>query len=250
LNSLPNNFIGKFLVPLDEVDSTNEHAKRMMSKSKPPDGTVIIARYQTRGRGQIGKSWESARGENLTFTIILYPEFLVAKRTFSLSEAVCLGLKDFATSLNISVSIKWPNDIYHHDKKLAGLLVENIWMGDKLNYSVVGIGLNVNQTEFSPELPNPTSLRLITGNKFESALLLHSILGYIETWYLQLKSGQYEEIRFQFENSLYGLGKKRLFRAANENFEGAICGVNDEGLLLIQIDGSKRMFRNNEVVYL
>jgi len=159
LNSPGNNlFIGKVYIKLNEVNSTNEYAKVLLSKNKPSEGTVIFAHYQTNGKGQFGKTWKSEKGKNLTFSIILYPNFLEAKRAYSLNQAVSLGLKDCIESQKIPVSIKWPNDIYYHDKKLGGLLIENGLVGENINYSIIGIGLNVNQTTFSQEIPNPTSL--------------------------------------------------------------------------------------------
>lgn len=251
MNSLHNNIcIGKVCIKLDEVDSTNSYAKQLLSKSKPSEGTVIFAHYQTGGRGQFGKTWESDRGKNLTFSIILYPSFIEAGKAHCLNQAVCLGLKDFAESLDISVRIKWPNDIYYHDKKLAGVLIENGVMGGSLDYSIIGIGMNVNQTGFSPELPNPVSLKMIAGGEFKTEELLNGMFPFIERRCEQLKNGHMREIKNEYEDSLYRLGEKRHYQTATENFEGIICGVNDEGQLLVEANGKQCVFGNNELVYL
>lgn len=248
MNTLGNNlFIGKVLINLDEVNSTNEYAKALLSKSKPSEGTVIFAHCQTNGRGQFGKMWASEKGKNLTFSIILYPDFLEAKRAYSLNHVVSLGLKDCIENLKITVSIKWPNDIYHHDKKLGGLLIENGLVGENLNYSIIGIGLNVNQTTFSQELPNPISLKLISGKEFKIELL-NDVFSFIEKRYLQLKSGRLEEIKNEYVDSLYCLNEKRIYQTSNEKFEGIIRGVNDEGQLIMEINGTNRFFNNNEII--
>jgi len=251
LNPLHNNVaVGKVCIILREVDSTNSYAKELLSKSKPSEGTVIFAHYQTGGRGQFGKTWESERGKNLTFSIILYPCFLEAGKAHALNQAVCLGLKDFMESLNITARIKWPNDIYYHDKKLAGLLIENGVIGGSLDYSIIGIGMNVNQTNFSPDLLNPVSVKLIAGKEFKVEDVLGKIFPFIERRYAQLMKGRLREIKKEFEDNLYRIGEKRHYRTANENFVGIISGVNDEGLLLIEADGKLRVFGNNEVAYL
>ncbi len=251
MNSLHNNIcIGKVCINLSEVDSTNSYAKQLLSKSKPAEGTVIFAHYQTGGRGQFGKTWESDWGKNLTFSIILFPSFLEAGKAHCLNQAVCLGLKDFVGSLNISVRIKWPNDIYHHDKKLAGLLIENGVMGGSLDYSIIGIGMNVNQTSFSPALPNPVSMKMIAGRDFKTDRLLNKMFPFIEKRCEQLKNGHMREIKNEFEDSLYRLGEKRQYQTATENFHGIITGVNDEGQLLLETNGKQRVFSNNELVYL
>jgi len=245
-----NLFAGKVFISLHEVDSTNEQAKRWLSKNKPPEGAVIFTHHQTKGKGQFGKTWESEPGKNLTFSIILYPVFLEAKKAPTLNQAICLGLKDFLQSLNIPARIKWPNDIYHHDKKLAGLLIENGLTGEHLNYSVTGIGLNVNQTNFSPDIPNPTSLKLISGKEFELEKLLSEFFPFVEKRYLQLKSGRFAEIKKDFEGCLYQLNEERLYKTSTEKFEGIIRGLNEEGQLAMEIRGKTKLFSNAEIIYL
>ena len=249
MNSLDNTlFIGKVSIKLDETDSTNAHAKRLLAKNKPSEGTVIFTHYQTNGRGQFGKRWESERGENLTVSIILYPNFIEPRKVFLLNYVVSLGLKDYLGSLGINVQIKWPNDIYYHDKKLGGLLIENGLTGEKLNYSIVGIGLNVNQTTFNPEIRNPTSMKLIKGKEFELELL-NDLFSFIEQRYLQLRSGRWDSIIGEYTKDLYGLNEKRFYQTSRETFEGTICGVNDEGQLKMKVNRSFRYFSYNDLVY-
>ncbi|HXH19409.1 MAG TPA: biotin--[acetyl-CoA-carboxylase] ligase [Chitinophagales bacterium] len=237
-------------VSLPEVDSTNEYAKRLVSKNKPPEGTVIFASRQTSGKGQFGKSWESEPEKNLTCSVILYPVFLEARLAHLLNQIISLSLRDLMDALGISVKIKWPNDIYHHDKKLAGLLIENGLIGEHVSYSIAGIGLNVNQTRFSPDIPNPTSLKLISGKDFKLEKLLKKFLPFIEKRYLQLKTKVYAEIKSDYENSLYRLNEKARYRKSTEQFEGIICGVSDEGQLKMQVSGTIRLYSTNEIIYL
>src|ERR1035441_10550859 len=142
-------FIGKNLITLDSVASTNNFAKDMLSNTRPVEGTAIMAKEQYAGRGQMGNAWETESGKNLTCSFILYPEFLEADKQFFLNMAVALAVKDFCEHvLHDEIKIKWPNDIYYHDKKLGGILIENSISGNKISSSVIGIGINVNQTAF------------------------------------------------------------------------------------------------------
>ncbi|MCB0573965.1 MAG: biotin--[acetyl-CoA-carboxylase] ligase, partial [Saprospiraceae bacterium] len=178
-------FIGKVYHRFDQLPSTNDHAAELIAKSTPPEGTVIRAASQTAGRGQFGSRWESAAGKNLTLSVILYPDWLEAGAQFHLSMATALALHDTVYSIvqNLpdesllkagepstvyrlpstvhrppsTVKIKWPNDLYLGDRKAAGILIQNSLSGAHLQSSILGIGLNVNQPEFDPSLPNPGS---------------------------------------------------------------------------------------------
>ena len=168
----------------DLVDSTNNQAKILLSKSKPVEGTVIIAHTQQQGKGQYGNNWETVGGQNLTFSIILYPKFVPASRQFLLSQAVALGIRDaLEPYLPQPAYIKWPNDIISSDKKICGVLIENSLQGNILADSVIGIGVNVNQSDFDG-LPHAASLHTLTGRNFYLDRVLHRILSCIEGYYL------------------------------------------------------------------
>ena len=131
-----------------------------------PHGYALMAREQTAGRGQRGNSWEAAPGENVTLSLMLRPEEVPAGRQFEVSEAVALGVVDLLDSLGIdNVAVKWPNDIYVGDRKICGILIENSLTGTMIARSIAGIGLNVNQTEWLSDAPNPVSIAQITGRK-------------------------------------------------------------------------------------
>lgn len=240
MNTKDNNRLARKVFTLASVDSTNEYSKRMLSNTKPAEGTVIVAHEQTAGKGQFGKKWESAQGKNLTFSVVLYPHFLEAAHAHRLNQAVCVALHDFFKSTGIDTRIKWPNDIYHNDSKISGILIENALMKEYLSYSVVGIGINVNQDVFSPEIPNPVSMKKITGKTFEPSGLLHSFISFLDKYYALLKSGSYPAISAEYQSLLYKLHEKRTFATVAENFEGITRGVDESGRLLVEVNGTVR----------
>ena len=160
---------------LSECDSTNTRLKQLLATGQAPD--YIYAGYQTAGRGQTGNGWESERGKNLVCSILVESRKSKVESLFDLNVAVSVavhravtgdGLRVTGDGLQVTgdeVTIKWPNDIYWGDRKLAGILIENAIVGGELRYAIAGIGLNVNQTEFRSDAPNPISLRQITGRE-------------------------------------------------------------------------------------
>ena len=154
----------------DTVGSTNDVARG----AEYHEGDIVWADFQTAGRGQRGHTWESHKGENLTFSVVLEPTFLPVKEQFMLLEAVALSLKDFFAEQGVKTAVKWTNDIYVGDSKAVGILIEHAYRGDSLARTVVGIGINVNQTEFSADIPNPISLSMLTGRKYDLNSLLLS----------------------------------------------------------------------------
>lgn len=257
-------FIGKVYHRFDEIASTNDYARELLAKSKPPEGTVIRAASQSAGRGQYGSRWLSAPGENLLLSIILYPTWLAASDQFRLSEAVALAVLD-AVRLQIAqpqtarpqgssllrACVKWPNDIYLDDWKTAGILIQNTLSGNFLQSSIVGIGLNVNQREFSSEATKATSLHLATGEPTDLDALADTLFACVEQRYLQLKSGNASALQAEYHRNLYGLGEMRSFaRADGSRFEGMIQGVADDGRLVVRTDGGKEeMFGVKEVIW-
>ena len=249
-------FIGKVYHRFDELASTNDYARELLAKSKPPEGTVIRAASQSAGRGQYGSRWLSTPGDNLLLSIILYPTWLSANEQFHLSEAVALAVLD-VVRLQIKrrqgppllrATVKWPNDIYLDDRKTAGILIQNALSGFNLQSAVVGIGLNANQREFPPEAPKATSLSLTSGEPADLDALADTLFACVEQRYLQLKSGQTAALRSEYLQNLYGLGEHRTFiRADGSRFEGAIQGVAEEGRLVIRTGAGEELFGVKEV---
>jgi len=224
------------------VDSTNDQAARLAAERELPEGTVVNARKQTHGRGQDSNTWESEPGMNLTCSMVLYPHFLPAAAQFALSKVVALGVwKTVADILpNEQVTIKWPNDVYIGDRKVAGILIQNSILGPVLDCSIAGIGLNVNQTAFAGGAPNPVSLAMITGEEYSLMQMLEDLIKNIEAYYAMLKSRHYTEIAKLYFEKLYRRGVMSRFRKAGAVIEARITGINEYGhLLLEQADGTR-----------
>lgn len=222
------------IVRLHTVDSTNNYANGQIREIDVPEGTVFLTYEQTVGRGQMKNFWESEPGQNLTFSLVLYPDFLEIRRQFMLSKVITLGVYSALSKYVDDLRIKWPNDIYSGNKKLGGILIENSIMYGLLKSSVIGVGLNVNQTEFRSNAPNPVSLKMLTNQHFDSECVLTELLSGMNYYYNLLCEGEYEEIDRQFVSVLYRLNEWHLFRSDDEIFEGEIIGVNEIGQLQIR----------------
>lgn len=218
----------------DLVDSTNSQAKILLAKSKPVEGTVIIAHAQQRGKGQYGNTWATAPGQNLTFSIILYPKFVAANRQFLLSQAVALGIREgLEPYLPQPTYIKWPNDIISSDKKICGVLIENSLQGNKLADSIVGIGINANQADFEG-LPHAASLHTLTGRIFDLDKVLHRVLSCIEGYYLLLLANRDTHIEQAYHKHLYKINQPATFEVNGALLEGIIRGIDESGRLLVE----------------
>jgi len=228
-------FVGQNLVTLKEIDSTNNYLKLLLSNSKPvTDGTVIMAESQYAGRGQQLNRWHSEPGKNLRFSLLLKPHFLAIQQQFDLTRVISLGVASALKQVTgKNITIKWPNDIYYNDSKLGGILIENMVQGRHIKNSIIGIGLNVNQAAFPPEVPNPASLIQILHTDYDLLTLLSQLCSYIEAWYLKLKAGKLTEIRDAYRQNLYGLNQERYFASDNITFKGVITDVLPEDLLLV-----------------
>lgn len=247
-------FIGKVASYLASVDSTNIFANNLLSKSTPIEGTVIYTDNQYAGRGQIGSKWESEAGENIILSVILYPKFLPIQSQFKLNQVVALSVYDLLKEYIFPVdqlSVKWPNDIYINDKKIGGILIENKLKGSLLASTIIGVGLNINQTNFSPNLPNPTSLLLETENRGDTYDLIGSFCEHLERRYLQLKAGQHHNLDQDYLKVLYGYQEWRTYRIAKTEapFKGKVIGISPEGKLQIQTTNEILEFYFKEVVF-
>ena len=232
----------------DILGSTNDQARNPLYK----EGDIIIAERQTAGRGQRGHTWESAEGENLTFSLILEPKFLPVNEQFLLSEVLALGLVDTLAEYGIEARIKWTNDIYVGDKKIVGMLIENSLGGGCLARTIAGIGLNVNQAEFDSSLPNPTSMSLIRGEKFDREEILARLHHNIMSLYEVLRRGEKELLQSRYRSTMYRLGEKHPYALADGTiFEGIIRGVQPSGELQIEhsSDGSLHEYLFKQVEF-
>jgi BirA family transcriptional regulator, biotin operon repressor / biotin---[acetyl-CoA-carboxylase] ligase len=226
--------IGNYKESFDQLDSTNNYASTLLMTKRPPEGTVIIANSQTSGRGQSTNKWVSEPYQNLTFSIILYPEFIEVSRQFEISKAISLGVADFLREFVEEVSIKWPNDIYIGKKKVAGILMEYSILKGKISSCIVGIGLNINQIKFISDVPNPVSLCQVTGVIYDLEECLSILLNKLDFRYQQLARQGAGKIGRDYERILYQRDEWALYSAKGENFEGKITGVDRYGLLKIE----------------
>jgi len=243
--------IGIQIIRLATVNSTNNYANGQLVENELPDGTVFLAYEQSAGRGQMNNFWESEPGKNLTFSIVVYPDFLDIRCQFMLSKVVTLGIYHALDKYVDDLRIKWPNDIYASDKKLGGILIENSIMYSSIKSSVIGIGINVNQTIFRSSAPNPVSLKILTNQQFDCDQILTEILSGIDLYYSLLRDGEEERIDREFISVLYRINEKHWFRADEKVFEGEIIGVNEIGQLLIRKnDGEILDFHFKEVEFL
>lgn len=252
IKSINTLFFGQNFEEHQNLASTNGYAQQLLSKSKPSDGTVISARNQTAGRGQIGSLWESEPDKNLNLSIILYPTFLPIVQQFQLNQAICLGVRDFvAKYVQKSVKIKWSNDIYVKDNKICGILIQNALKGVQIQSSIVGIGINVNQTEFLSNPPNPTSFKLETQRDFDLSEMQAALCECLEPRYFQLKNGRHDELYLDYLSHLYRYQENALFQRPNgEAFMGMITGISDVGKLQIKTLGKIKEFGIKEVKFL
>ena len=247
-NELTTLFIGRNLILLAETESTNRFLARLSADTNLPEGSVVVANHQTSGRGQAESKWVSEAGQNLLMSILLKPDFLSAKKIFLLSKMVSLAVKDALTDFGIETKIKWPNDIYSRDQKICGVLIENIMRGAQVQQSVIGIGLNVNQEIFPKEIPNPASMKSISGNTFSIDECMFSICNHLEKRYLQLKSGHTDDINKEYLNFLYRSHKMHEYESMGQKFTAEIINVEEEGRVVMRKeDGSVVRFGFKEV---
>lgn len=242
-------FTGQKIIRLRSTDSTNSHLIRVSAKKKLPEGTLVITQKQGKGRGQRGTIWESDAGKNLTLSILLHPTFLKPDEQFILNKVVSLGVSKFVVGVlspffeggKGDAKIKWPNDIYIGNKKVAGLLIENSVSGNKLQQSIIGIGINVNQEKFSAELPNPTSLKLVSGKYFDLDECLSQLCSCIESRYLQLSANHFEKINKDYLQNLYCFGEWANYKYKGEVLKAKITGITKTGKLILEKENEEKL---------
>lgn len=236
------------IMHLPEVVSTNQSLRACIGSRLLPEGSVLWADNQTAGRGQMGNSWESEPGKNLTFSVVLYPDVIPVNRQFLLSQITALSVQETLSQYTDEVRIKWPNDIYWKDQKICGMLVENDLAGTTIYCSIIGIGLNLNQDCFVSNAPNPISLTQITGKHYDREEILHQFLSRFYSYYLLLLQEKEEEIRQAYQSVLYRNDAYYPYQDAEGSFDACIEGIELTGHLLLKLrDGSIRRYAFKEV---
>lgn len=241
---------GQKFITLKSISSTNDYLKEELSKSAPfSEGTVIMAEEQFGGRGQSGNKWLSESGKNLTFSILLKPSFLNPIQQFNINIVICVAIYEaLYPLLGEELAIKWPNDIYVGDRKLGGVLIENILQGNEWKESVVGIGINVNQEDFSG-LKNACSIKELLHREYILTDLLYDLCKSIEKRYFQLKNQGIADLQLVYRKALYGLNEVRKFNLEGVSVEGKIIDVADDGQLIVDFNGHSARFNFKEIEF-
>lgn len=240
-------------IVLESVASTNDYAMELLAVRKPPEGTVIVARDQTNGRGQGENRWESEPGRNLTATIVLYPYFIKPEHQFMLTKVVSLSVCSLLEKSGIpaEVSIKWPNDIYAGRFKIAGILIKNEISGSVISAAIAGLGLNVNQTEFPADRFKAISLKILSGKEYNPDHILtewHKLLDY---WYQLLARGETNLIDEEYLKRLYRLNIEAPYSINGRRTEATIRGLAGYGMLhLTEKNGNEIICDLKEIVFL
>jgi BirA family biotin operon repressor/biotin-[acetyl-CoA-carboxylase] ligase len=239
-------FAGQQLVFVPECHSTNSLASELATKNILSEGTVIITSNQTAGRGQRGNTWETAAGMNLTFSILIKPTFLSVKSQFYLTIITSLAVADLLKEQSVTeVKIKWPNDILAGKKKICGILIENTVQQETIQQSIVGIGLNINQNNFSS--PLATSMAIAANKAFDLNEALNSLLEKFEKRYLQLRSGKQADLKSEYLENLFGFDETQTFISNGKEFLGTIEGIGENGELKVSHNKTTSSFKLKEI---
>ncbi|MCS6822828.1 MAG: biotin--[acetyl-CoA-carboxylase] ligase [Cytophagaceae bacterium] len=238
------------LIYLPSCHSTNDVAASLLTEGCE-EGTIVITDFQTHGKGQRGNRWESEPGANLLLSIVLKPTFLSVNDQFYLNMMASLAIAavvDEYTCHAYEVMLKWPNDVYANNHKISGILIQNTIRDKCITSSILGIGLNVNQVEFT--VPKATSFANLIGAHTPLNSLLDSLLYEIENQYEKLKSPQKSELKEEYIKKLYGLHDKRMYRAYGQVFQAMITGIDRFGRLELTTESGVSYFGFKEVEFL
>jgi BirA family biotin operon repressor/biotin-[acetyl-CoA-carboxylase] ligase len=237
---LPANPIGVPFIELQSVDSSNNYARERIREGPAQHGMAFFAHEQVAGKGQRGKTWMSEKGSNIILTVLLQPHFLTVSNQFYLNACMAIAVHDFFYQYaGNETKIKWPNDIYWQDKKAGGMLIENIVQKNdseitQWKWSIVGIGININQTSFPVELQNPVSLKQITGKNFDPVSIAKELCKKLDKYYHQLMNNELENIFNYYISHLYKKNETVKLKKGSRIFEGVIKTVSASGQLIVQ----------------
>jgi BirA family biotin operon repressor/biotin-[acetyl-CoA-carboxylase] ligase len=247
-----NDNIDQFIY-LAESISTNEYANSLLSKSNPNDNIAIYSFNQSKGKGQIGRTWYTGDGNNLALSFIIRLNNFKPEYAQYLSMWLANVVRRFCAQLlpDHSVKVKWPNDIYVNDLKLSGLLIQSSIMGSLVKNSILGIGLNVNETDFPTELPNPVSLIQLKDQKWELMDLVWQLSSFISNRFYELSNSNFSFIKDEYLKHLYLKDQWHNFTRSSDkvSFEGKITGLDVHGNLKIESEGNIETFKFREIIF-
>lgn len=239
------------IIEIEETTSTNEYLKQLHLKEMLPEGTTLIADFQTKGKGQPGNSWESEAGKNLLFSLLLYPDRITPNKQFIISQLVALSLQETVGKYLNDVTVKWPNDIYCKEKKIAGILIENDICGKTISSSIIGIGLNVNQECFFSGAPNPVSMKQLLQVNTDRKFLFFSFMKRLSINYSYLLNGEEKRIQENYFNVLFRKDGYFLYEDKTGKFYARIAGIDASGRICLEMkNGRKRNYYFKEVAYI
>ena len=228
------NLIGQPFIELLTVESTNNYAMGLARAGMAQHGTVVFTHDQTKGKGQRTKEWVSQKEQNIAMSVVIEPDKLQVSEAFLLSMMAAVAVDDFFRSyVAEEIKIKWPNDIYWRDRKAAGILIENLWQGNEWKFAVVGIGINVNQTDFGELGSKAVSLKQITGRDFETVILAKELCKIVEENYELLISDS-SSIADCYKSHLYKVDERVKLKKDNRVFEAVFTDVNNKGQMIVQ----------------
>lgn len=237
------------IIKLNAIDSTNSYLKQLARETSVSDKTVVITESQLEGRGQMGNKWQSETGQSLTFSMLKCFQNLRGDEQFMISMAVSLSIVEVFDALNIpNVSIKWPNDILSDNKKIGGILIENVLEGSNIKYTIIGIGMNVNENSFN-NLPQASSLKLQSGITFNLDEVFHNTTHKVFKELQNVSTQEFKTLKHRYENRLFRKGKISVFEnPEGERFNGIINGISSIGELVVEIEnGSHQYFQMKQV---
>ena len=242
-------FIGKERIELESIDSTNNYAARLLEQALLSDGAVIMAEFQTAGRGQRGAVWDSQAGQNLMFSVVFTRLKISVREPARLVMITALALRSSLEKLGIDqgLQIKWPNDILVHKRKIAGMLIESNVSGGVIHQAIVGVGLNVNQSAF--DFTGRTSLCLELGEKLDRGEVLDRVLSSLEAQYLTWKDKPFDALKRAYMEELLGVGLSVPMRDDKGPFVGTITDVQASGRLVVDRDGWSRTYDLKELSF-
>lgn len=225
------------IIKLNAIDSTNSYLKKLCTTESVGDYTAVIAENQTQGRGQMGTIWDSETSKNLTLSVFKELSGFQFEAPFYISMVAALALLKTLDALSIPrLSVKWPNDILSADKKICGVLIENVIKQNAINASIIGIGLNVNQVAFG-NLPKASSLKAISGQEYDLNELTIAIINNLKDYFLMLKDKKYNELKHEYETHLFRKNKPSTFKdVEGVMFSGFIKSVSDSGNLQVLLE--------------
>lgn len=228
---LPHNWLH---VHLPETDSTMLQLRLPQYQHNDNEFVLVTTDYQTAGRGQRGNHWEAERGENLLFGFLFHPTMVPVTHQFALSEALALAVRATLAEHAEDVTVKWPNDVYWRDNKIAGMLLEHDVCGTHIATTLTGVGLNVNQTIFESDAPNPVSLKQITGHDCCRAELLTKLVVEFDNRYCMILRNDYDTLHTEYMEHLYRGCGSHVFEDAGGKFSASIEGVSPLGFLSLR----------------